>query len=158
MCIRDSLGFQGLDVGPGQRGERTEAATESLGVRAAARGDDEQVAAERADLLADVLLRAKAEADGEDHRRDADQDAQNGQGRSHAVRPDGGPPRAQGLGPGHRWFTSSVWIRPSRSQTMRRACCATSSSWVISTIVRPWPLSSSSLSLIHISEPTRLGM
>jgi len=45
----------------------------------AARGDDQQVAAELVDLVAHLGLRALAQPDCEHHRSDADEDAQHGQ-------------------------------------------------------------------------------
>ena len=50
--------------------------------------DDEQVGAERVDLGLDLRLRALAQPDGEDHRGDADEDAEHGERRAQPVRAD----------------------------------------------------------------------
>ena len=67
----------------------------------AARGDDEQVGAERVDLRADLRLGALAETDGQDDGGDPDQDAEHRQRRPQPV---GGPlePGPEGLEPAHR--------------------------------------------------------
>ena len=72
------------------------------------------------------------EPDGEDHRGDADQDAEHGQRRAQPVRADGLASRSEACPasscrppPRHELGVSS-WTWPSRSRTMRSARSATS--------------------------------
>jgi putative ABC transport system ATP-binding protein len=62
-------------VGRRQRGRRSEAAAYPAG-RGAARRDDQQIAAQRGELLRHLLLRALAESHGQHDRGDADQNPQ----------------------------------------------------------------------------------
>ena len=91
----------------------------------------------------DRLGRAVADRDQQDHRGDADQDAEHGQAGAQLV---GARRRAARTGRSRARLTrlppvplprrpSTIW--PSTSRITRRACAATSASWVISTIVRP---------------------
>ena len=82
----------------------------------AARGDDQQVGAQRVDLGPDLRRRALAEPDGEDHRRDPDQDAEHGQGGAQPVRADGFEPGPQRLPPVH-W--ASITAPPPRTRCPR---------------------------------------
>ena len=73
------LGGQGGGVADGQRRGGAEPAPDArAGGRAPGR-DGQQVGAERGDLRADLLLGALAQSDGEDHRGDADHDAEHGE-------------------------------------------------------------------------------
>ena len=106
-----STSTEGVRGGFGSRTTLTTADADAVVAGAAARPDDEQVAAQLADLRADVLLRAQPEADREDDGGDTDEDAEHGEDRPHRVRRHRRPARAQGLGPGHR--APSETIRPS---------------------------------------------
>src|SRR6185312_5802550 len=96
---------------------------------------------------------ALADGDQQDHRADADQDAQGGQRRAQLVGLQTGEGEAEDLAESHRALPcltlccseiqprsplrSSETISPSISRIARSACSAMSCSWVIRTMVRP---------------------
>ena len=101
-----------------------------------------------------LALAPCAEPDGEDHRGDADEDAEHRQRRAQPVGADRFGRGAERVAPAHRVGSSSPVARSRRAARPRRArrgsrsCAAaraaTSRSCVISTIVRPSACSSSS--------------
>ena len=136
-----------------QRRRRAEAAAgagASIG-RAAGR-DDEDVGAELVDLVLHLGLGALAEADGQDHGGDADEDAEHRERRAQPVGADrlgrgAEACRASSSGASSRCRRAASRRRrrtrpPSRISIVRSARAAMSRSWVISTIVRPSSLSS----------------
>ena len=96
----------------------------------------------RGDLGGDLGLRALAEPDGQDHRGNPDEDAENGQPGAQPVTANSVEPRTEGLEPGHRTLSksrspSSSVTNPSRMPMTRPAADATPTSWVMRTRVRP---------------------
>ena len=148
------LGREGRGVGLGEGGRRAEAPSDAAGRRGAPRGDGEEVGAQGVDLRADLVLGALAQPDGQDHRGDADHDAEHGQPRAEPVGPDGVEPGAEGVEPAHRSQLRSARGRPGRrgGGSMRWASAATSASWVMSTSVRPAACSSSSRAMTSAAD------
>ena len=101
------------------------------GRRAAGRADGQEVRAETGEPRRDVRGRPLADAHEGDHRRDADDDPEHGQGRPETARPEARECEPKELEGVH------AAIIPSRMWTWRSAAAATSWSWVIRTIVRP---------------------
>ena len=119
---RGGLRRQRVGVVDGQRRGRAEAAAHAAGARGAARRDDEQVAAQRVDLVAHRRLRALAQPDGQHHRGDADQDAEHRQPGTQPVRADRLQTGAQGLRPVHAdTLELGLDPRPSSTRTVRLA-------------------------------------
>src|SRR6185503_7323698 len=120
----------------GQRRARAEAhAHAARGGRA--RHHQQQVGAERADLLCHTRLRT---------RPDPDDDAEHGERAAQLVHREGAQRNTQQRDEVHAAasasFCSSCTTLPSRNTMMRRAKRATSGSCVTSTTVMPWRLSS----------------
>src|SRR3569623_1947985 len=106
--------------------------------------DDEQIGANAHELFSDVILCALADRDQHDDRRDADDHTEHGEKRAHLVRCKCVECDAQVL----EWIhaasplTRSSTRSPSTSVSTRRACSATRTSCVTTTIVVPSALSS----------------
>src|SRR6201999_336953 len=103
-------------------------------------GDGQRGGAELGDPGLHRLGRAVADRDEEDDRGHPDEHAQDGQRGAELVRghaPDGGPDGLEDVHPNapSRWVrTLSSTIPPSTNRISRRACSATSGSWVMRTI------------------------
>ncbi len=102
--------------------------------------DGELVAAHGLILLHGLFRIAVDGGDDGHHRRDADDDAQHGQGGPALLAPDGLPRHFHGLSDIHSQSTScsrSSMILPSARRTTRRAVAAMPLSWVMRMTVLP---------------------
>src|SRR5581483_741117 len=137
-------GLEGLDVGIGQLPGGVAERGGVLGER--------DLGGHLPEGRVEAGLHPVPEADEHDHRRDPDDDAQRGQHRAELVGPQATDGEHRRLGDVHqatrtlcrsdRWGAASDTILPSRRRMTRWANSATSSSWVITTMVRPAWLSS----------------
>ena len=118
-CTDGDLGLDGLEIVPGERGLRAEAALRAAR-RRCARHDDEQVGAHRGEGLLDLRLGALADGDHGDDRGDADDDAERGEKRAHLVAQQRAERDAQGVQAGSRGRSSAA--RGSGSMTAGTGC------------------------------------
>src|SRR6185503_87755 len=108
------------------------------------------VRAQRADLLLDALLRARADRDHDDDGADADDDAEHGKRAAQLVDRECAQRHAKELQRAHTAIAAAATGRcdssdtrcPSRKRSSRRPKRATSASCVTSTTVMPWRFSS----------------
>src|SRR4029453_11649724 len=140
----------------------------------AAREHDDEVRPEALDLLGHARLRAGADSHHGDHRADADDDAEHGQGTPELFDPEGRAGDTAALPDAHAASSSSrgrdvsataastgsatrssALSRPSRKIKWRLAYVAMSGSWVTRTIVSPARLSpcrrASTSTLVRVS-------
>src|SRR5256885_12871303 len=126
-----------VDVCLRQRLAAAEALRNPARAAGVGRVDVDHIGAERLNLVVDLDARAVADRDQQDHRRDADEDAERRQRAAQAIgkKPVAGD--AQRLKEVHAARLSSRTMRPSRSSTTRLAKRAMSCSCVIRMTVRP---------------------
>src|SRR6478672_12830406 len=102
--------------------ERLRALARTAGLHAA-RGDDDEVRAQAADLALDLALRAVADRDHHDHGADADDDAEHRERRAHLVLEDALQRHAEDGLTGHAATSSSTAGMASSAARSSAAMC-----------------------------------
>ena len=119
----DGLVGERIGVVDGQRRRRPEPAPDAAAVGAAPGRDDEHVGAELVDLVSYLRGRTVADADAEDDRGDADENAEHSQRRPESMRADGFARGSERVSPRHDGCPAypSTDSCPSRISTTRSA-------------------------------------